>query len=272
VSMNAGEIEQTAAGMNVPAIIRVEGERAVTAYREFLSNRRWSPNTLRLYAQNARRFFRWAEGRGLTLESIADADIGAYLGEVSKNKSSNEASVYLTPVRGFFSQLVAAGVLTENPCATARQASRQQTGSGFPEPSIPLAELKRIVLEIGAEDGWKEGFEDFQAGLVMIAPLSIKTIDPSVVSRFTGVPEPLVREFADRLIANGIWRPDGKISAEWFDPEGGNFAFMLDVWVATGELERGPPAPSGDVAAPPAEETGSLSTAEQPAGERSDGE
>ena len=102
----------------------------------------------------------------------------------------------------------------------------------------------------------------------MIAPLSIKIMDPAMVSRFTGVPEPLVREFADRLIANGIWRPDGKISAGWGD----NFAFMLDVWVATGELERGPPAPSGDVAAPPAEETGSLSTAEQPAGEQSDGE
>jgi hypothetical protein len=128
--------------------------------------------------------------------------------------------------------------------------------------------LKRIVLEIGAEDGWKEGFEDFQAGLVMIAPLSIKTMDPSVVSRFTGVPERLVREFADRLIANRIWRPDGKIGAEWGD----NFSFMLDVWCATGELERAPPAPSGDVAAPPAEETGSLSTAEQPAGDQSDGE
>ena len=96
----------------------------------------------------------------------------------------------------------------------ARQVSRQQTGSSFPEPSIPLAELKRIVLEIGEEDGWKEGSEDFQAGLVMIAPLSIKTMDPSMVSRFTSVPEPLVREFADRLIASGIWRRDGKIGAD----------------------------------------------------------
>jgi hypothetical protein len=59
------------------------------------------------------------------------------------------------------------------------------------------------------------------------------------ISRFTGVPEPLVREFAGRLIENGVWRPDGKIGGEWNDPEYGGLAFMLDVWVATGMLEKG---------------------------------
>ena len=240
MSSATGEIEQPVGGIDVPAIIRAAGERAVTAYQEFLNNRKWSPNTLKIYGQRARRFLRWAEGRGLTLESIGKAEIAAYATEVANGKSPHESIVYMTPVRGFFSQLVAAGVLTENPCATARQVSRQQAGSSFREPTIPLSELKRIVLEIGKEDGWMEGSEDFQAGLVMIAPLSIKTMDPSVLSRFTGVPEPVVREFADRLIADGIWRPDGKIAGDWFDAEGGNFAFMLDVWVAIGDLERGP--------------------------------
>ena len=72
----------------------------MAAYREFLNNRRWSPNTLKIYGQHARRFFRWAEGRGLTLESIGKADIAAYATEVANEKSSHESIVYLTPVRG----------------------------------------------------------------------------------------------------------------------------------------------------------------------------
>ena len=107
--------------------------------------------------------------------------------------------------------------------------------------TLPLAELKRIVLEIGKDDGWQEGDESFQAGLVLIAPLSITTMDPVAVSQFTGVPEPLVREFAGRLIENGVWRPDGKLAVQWNDPENGNLAFMMDVWVAMGELEEEQP-------------------------------
>ena len=48
-----------------------------------------------------------------------------------------------------------------------------------------------------------------------------------------------VAEYVDRLIENDIWLPDGKIRARWFDSGQGAIAFMLDVWVATGELTRG---------------------------------
>jgi hypothetical protein len=68
----------------------------------------------------------------------------------------------------------------------------------------------------------------------MLAPLSIGTMDPSAVAAFTCVPEPLVREFTGRLIANGIWLPDGCIALSGDD----DLAFMMDVWVATGMLER----------------------------------
>ena len=230
-----------------------------------------SPNTLKLYGHYARRFFRWAEGRGLSLESIAKADIAAYATEVANGKSSHESSVYLTPVRGIFSQLVSSGVLSENPCGNSRPSPTQVAETGFPEPRIPLSELKRAVLEIGEADGWEEGDEDVQAGLVMMAEFSIGTRDLAAINRFTGVPLPLVEEFARRLIANGIWRPDGKIGAEWDDPENGELAFMLDVWVATGRMERAT-APAGEVAALPGDETGSLSSAGPPAGEQSDGQ
>jgi transposase-like protein len=107
------------------------------------------------------------------------------------------------------------------------------------EPADPLAKLKRTVLVIGEPAEWAEGDKDFQAGLVMLAPLEIGSMDPAAVSAFTGVPERLVREYAGRLAENGIWRPDGKIAADWCDPEYGNFAFMMDVWVATGSFNRG---------------------------------
>ncbi len=44
----------------------------------------------------------------------------------------------------------------------------------------------------------------------MVAEFAIDSREPAVISRFTGVPEPLVREFAGRLIENGIWLPGGK--------------------------------------------------------------
>ena len=109
------------------------------------------------------------------------------------------------------------------------------------EPTIPLTKLKQMVLEIGEPAEWAEEDEDFQAGLVMVAPLAIGSIDPAAVSAFTGVPKRLVREFAGRLVENGIWLPDGRIAADWSEPDGGNIAFMMDVWVATGDFERGSP-------------------------------
>ena len=65
------------------------------------------------------------------------------------------------------------------------------------------------------------------------------------MSRFTGVPEPLVREFAGQLIQNGIWMPDGTIALSGDD----NLSLMLDVWTATGMLERRT-APENDAASP----------------------
>lgn len=213
----------------IPNIINAAGDAAVRVYREFLADPKWSSSTRSCYARNAKRFLRWAETHGLTLETIDPPALAVYAAEIAATQSSHAATVYLTSVYGVLGRLVSAGVLATDPCPKHRQNGR----------TLPLAELKRIVLEIGKDDGWQEGDESFQAGLVLIAPLSITTMDPMAVSQFTGVPEPLVREFAGRLIENGVWRPDGKLAVQWNDPENGNLAFMMDVWVAMGELERG---------------------------------
>ena len=116
------------------------------------------------------------------------------------------------------------------------------TGSGAamqaPAPSVPLEDLKKTLREIGAAGAWTEDDEDFEAGLVMLAAIAIRSRDPAALSAYTGVARPSVRAYARRLVENGIWLPNGEIGADWSDPENGNLNFMMDVWVALGQLER----------------------------------
>jgi hypothetical protein len=72
------ERKKTSAVGDVPEIIRAAGERAVNAYREFLDDPKRRPGTNKLYRVRAGRFFRWAKGRGMTLETIAASEIAAY--------------------------------------------------------------------------------------------------------------------------------------------------------------------------------------------------
>jgi hypothetical protein len=223
----------------VPEIIRAAGDDAVRAYREFLDDPVRAASTRKLYRNRTRKFFHWTESRGLSLAAI-DADaLAAYSAEIGATKSRHEVTIYLTPVRGVLGHLARSGVLASDPCPKGQPNGRgTQNKLDGPAPTITLAELKRIVLEGGAADGWTESDEDFRAGLVMLAPLSIHSMDPAAVAAFTGVPEPVVREYAGRLIESGIWRPDGRIAADWFDSDACDLSFMLDVWVVTGELER----------------------------------
>lgn len=231
----ASERASTAAGPEVPAIITAAGEDAVQRYRAFFHQDCLGSNTSQVYGSIIRRFFRWAEQRGLALETICSSDAAAFCDEVCRGSTAN----YLSAIRSLFRYLATTGVITTNPLETRRARRIGPDEEQKRTPRIPLAELKRSVLEIGEADGWQDGDEDVQAGLVLLAEFSIDTRDPRAISRFTGVPLRLVREFSARLIANGIWRPDGKIASEWDDPENGAMAFMLDVWVALGLLERG---------------------------------
>ena len=227
---------RTRATEDVPEIIRAAGDDAVRAYLEFLHDPVRASTTRKLYRVHANRFFHWAESRGLSLETIDASTLASYAAEIAAaTKSQHVATIYLTPVRGVLGRLAKSRVLATDPCPKGQPNGRgtQKTLNGQ-MLSIPLSELKRIVLKAGEDDGWEEEDEDVQAGLVMLAPMSIGTMDPSAVAAFTCVPEPLVREFAGRLIANGIWLPDGCIALSGDD----DLAFMMDVWVATGLLER----------------------------------
>jgi hypothetical protein len=61
------------------------------------------------------RFFRWAEGRGPSLESINAAAVSVYMAEIAVTKSSRVAGVYVTPIRGVLRHLAESGVLATGP-------------------------------------------------------------------------------------------------------------------------------------------------------------
>jgi hypothetical protein len=110
----------------LPDLIRAAGDQAVAAYHAFL-DQGWTPSTRKTYANNARRFFRWAQGRELTLATISAADITAYADENSTAKGAHVAGVYLTPIRGLFRLLVREGIISVNPFDLCRSAPGGRT-------------------------------------------------------------------------------------------------------------------------------------------------
>jgi hypothetical protein len=96
---------------HMPAIVETAGEQAVRAYEEFFDDARWSPYTRKLYGQRVRRFFRWAEASGLTLETIDRAALAAYITEFLVRKSTHDVITELTPVRAVLGHLARSGLL-----------------------------------------------------------------------------------------------------------------------------------------------------------------
>jgi site-specific recombinase XerD/transposase-like protein len=127
----------------IPDIIRAAGDAAVTAYREFLDNPKWSRSTKRAYSKSIRRFLCWAAYRNLSLEAIAAADLTVYAAEIAARSSLHAASVSLSGIRGLLRHLAAAGVLATNPCQSpspklqepyAKDTSSQPQSTPKPEP------------------------------------------------------------------------------------------------------------------------------------------
>jgi hypothetical protein len=228
----------------VPAVIADAGDQAVEQYRAFFDQVIKSPTTRAGYGAIIRRFFRWAEGRALSLAYITAADVVLFLDNLGPAvKQSGSADSYLAAIRSLFRHLARTGILVANPLETPHSRKMASAADRHPRPRISLSELKAMVLEL--DETWEEDQEFFQAGLVLLSPLAIDTIDPESISRFTGVSLPLVREFAERLLANGCWTGDGKIAVSSYDTDYCGISLVLNVMVATGIVECRP-ATDGD--------------------------
>ena len=99
--------------------------------------------------------------------------------------------------------------------------------------------LEKIKAAVAAVDPQMDPEDDaYKASVILLASIS-DGIGPSAdkIAELTGHPRSYVRTIASRLRKSGIWQ-GGKVHCNWFDAEEGWVAFMCDVNVALGMLNR----------------------------------
>ena len=69
----------------LPAVITAEGPEASERFFTFFTDSIRNPNTRAAYLRNARRFFRWCEGRRFGLRDIRSFHVSAYIEELSRS-------------------------------------------------------------------------------------------------------------------------------------------------------------------------------------------
>jgi hypothetical protein len=138
----------------IPEIIRAAGDQAVRAYREFFDHVEWCQSTRRVNGLRIRRFFRWADAHGLTLETIHLGDWAAYEASLSPAAAGD----VLSPLRRLAEHLVAAGILAKNPFPQG-QRGRRRTERGFLNRTLTNASSSGITFDY--ESFAKFDFEAF---------------------------------------------------------------------------------------------------------------
>jgi hypothetical protein len=104
-----------------------------------------------------------------------------------------------------------------------------------PIKEAALRYMKRDVWNIDAT--LAENSYTFRAAMVLLASELVGPYVERVVT-FLEYPPALVQAMAARLYEAKIWEGDEVYSEEWFDPEKGAVAFLLDIMVAEGKLIR----------------------------------
>jgi hypothetical protein len=135
----------------VPAIVSDAGEQASAAYLAFLGQAKWSPATRELYAQHARRFFRWALERGLTLESLGANEVALYASALAGMRSAQAVGIYVTSIQRMLRHLASAGVCFGNDLsvkATPGSTANADTAMKRQRLAIP----GRYTIEIECAD------------------------------------------------------------------------------------------------------------------------
>jgi hypothetical protein len=142
----------SAAGGRVPALIAAAGEHAVEQYQAFLAYF-GNPATRRAYQVQAERFFRWAEGKELTLAGIYAFDAAFYVEELKQSRlGSTSVSLYRSQVARLFRHLEATGVIIENPfdqSAANRPLPAKSESAAAWQAAVDAAELSLILDSLG---------------------------------------------------------------------------------------------------------------------------
>lgn len=214
-------------------------DAVLEALDRFASDAPQRPSTKHLYRGIATRFVRWLDSQGLEPAQVTPEVIERFFD--GHELSSPSKTTYRAGLRFLFSALVHGDILADNSAAAARLGLNSEKNDELterPAGFVPTREELRAGVHKLALDPIEEGSEDFDAALVLLAGGYLGTAKILPLSRVTGVHPRKVVEFAGRLRASGVWTASGKTNVEWFDGEAGQLAFWLDVWIATGVLER----------------------------------
>jgi hypothetical protein len=209
-----------------PALIVMSGERTVMSYEGFLSTK--NPLARTQYGSTARRFFGWAEGRGLALETIKSGHIKEFHERLLCEHGHAAAYSSSLTISSLFDALVADGIVADNPVDGAEIKSAR-----------PIKHLRnKLIEDCGADDD--EGVID--AILVMVSPMQILSFSVKAIRSYTQLSESFVERVSARLYDQGIWGRDESILGEWLNPDAdsaiGYVSLVMDGWTALGRFDR----------------------------------
>jgi hypothetical protein len=207
----------------VPSVIVAAGEQATREFLAYFSGLDVNEDTRVVYRSTVRRFFRWAEARGLTLEGIHQDHMREFLEGLSRLVLQQVLPI----LRRFFNHLVNAGIVHNNPVASLKASAIWPT----------VEDLQDILLE--ADPSLTEDCDAFQAQLVLLAGVFRGNKDLEALSRFTGVSLDVVQQYAANLREAGVWTEEGYTCCNWHEPDGlGDIEFVIHAMVALGEVQK----------------------------------
>jgi site-specific recombinase XerD len=109
-----------AAAATIPAVIADAGPDASERFFTYFTDTIRNPNTRAAYYRNARRFFHWCEGRGLSLERIKSYHVSAYIEELGQTHEAPTVKQHLATTRMLFDWLILGQVVEINPAQAVR--------------------------------------------------------------------------------------------------------------------------------------------------------
>jgi site-specific recombinase XerD len=113
-------VEPPRVAVTLPAVIAAEGPEASERFFTFFTDSIRNPNTRAAYLRNARRFFRWCEGRRFGLRDIRSFHVSAYIEELSLSHEPPSVKQHLATIRMLFDWLILGQIVAINPAQAVR--------------------------------------------------------------------------------------------------------------------------------------------------------
>lgn len=104
----------------LPAVIADEGGKASERFFTFFTDTIRNKNTREAYHRNARRFFEWAQGRGLALKDIKSFHVSAFIEELGRTHSAPTVKQNLATIRMLFDWMILGQIVELNPAQAVR--------------------------------------------------------------------------------------------------------------------------------------------------------